>query len=80
MWAAAPPAVEGVNPTGSGDSLAAGVLAALDRGMRFEEAFRHGVAAGAANAAKWSVADSHPEEIAELLPLVTLRELTSLRQ
>jgi tagatose 6-phosphate kinase len=78
MWAAVPPGLEGVNPTGSGDSLAAGILASLDRGEPFEAAFRFGVAAGAANAAKWSVADSHPEEIAELLPLVKLQELTPL--
>jgi 1-phosphofructokinase family hexose kinase len=78
VWAAVPPAVEGVNPTGSGDSLAAGTLAWLDRGEPFEEAFRFGVAAGAANAARWSVADSRPEEIAELLPLVRIQELIPL--
>jgi 1-phosphofructokinase family hexose kinase len=46
-WAA--PEVPVVCPTGSGDSLFAGIVAGLAQGQRLPEAVRQGVAAGAAN-------------------------------
>lgn len=47
-WAA--PKVEAICPTGSGDSLFAGIVAGLEQRQHLPEATRLGVAAGAANA------------------------------
>lgn len=48
---ARPPKIEMQSPMGAGDSMAAGVLAALARGEDLARALRRGVAAGAAAAA-----------------------------
>jgi tagatose 6-phosphate kinase len=50
-WSARPPTVQVVNNVGSGDSAFAGFVLALAQGLAPEEALRHGVAAGTANAA-----------------------------
>ncbi|RPH37196.1 hypothetical protein EHM92_03315, partial [bacterium] len=66
MWRVAPPAVKVVNPTGSGDSMVAGVLYGLTHGWEFERCLRFGAAAGAANAAVWEVASSSRGQIEAL--------------
>jgi len=71
-WRGTPPEVNEVNAVGSGDSMAAGFLATWIKTGNIEEAMRWGGAAGAANAAKWSVADSTEDEIRKLLPGVRL--------
>ena len=50
LWRIWPPKVDVVNPIGSGDCLAAGIAAALARGLDPVAAARFGVAAGAVNA------------------------------
>ncbi len=49
-WLAAPPAVVERNPVGAGDSMVAGLVWSLSRGMAFPEALRWAVASGAAAA------------------------------
>ena len=44
------PAIEAVNPVGSGDAFTAGLTAGLEQGLNIEETLRWGAAAGAANA------------------------------
>lgn len=75
IWRVIPPAVHSVNPTGSGDCLAAGVVKELAGGGSFESALRYGAAAGAANAARWDVATVSPDDVDELLPLVHIDQI-----
>jgi 1-phosphofructokinase family hexose kinase len=74
-WKAVPPNVDAVNATGSGDAMIAGMLYGFNQGWKFEGCFAFGVAAGAANARKWSVADSSVQEIADLEPHVLIQRL-----
>lgn len=71
-WRGTPPTVKEVNAVGSGDSMSAGFLAGWLRTGDIAEAMGWGAAAGAANAARWSVADSSEEEIRKLLSGVRL--------
>ncbi len=66
IWKVTPPAVKAVNPTGSGDSMIAGILCGLTHGWDFERCLSFSAAAGAANARVWEVASSSPEEIVAL--------------
>jgi 1-phosphofructokinase family hexose kinase len=50
-WHARPPAITRVNAVGSGDSLLAGLVTGLEKGLDHRTALAWGVAAGAANAA-----------------------------
>jgi tagatose 6-phosphate kinase len=50
FWRVLPPRVKAVNPIGSGDAFAAGLISRLTRGDDLGEACRWGSAAGAANA------------------------------
>ncbi|AZN43045.1 1-phosphofructokinase family hexose kinase [Paenibacillus albus] len=50
LWLAVPPAVDAVNPVGSGDSFVAGWTVACSRGLAVSEALRCAVAAGTVNA------------------------------
>jgi 1-phosphofructokinase family hexose kinase len=76
MWKVLPPSVKPVNPTGSGDCLAAGVLRELDNARSFASALRYGAAAGAANATRWDVAAVSTREIEEIAPTIRIEELT----
>jgi 1-phosphofructokinase family hexose kinase len=49
-WEAVPPRVDAISSIGAGDALAAALLWSSERGDRFEEALRWGVAAGTASA------------------------------
>jgi 1-phosphofructokinase len=49
-WAAAAPEVPVVSSVGSGDAMLAGLMLALERGDAPQDALRHAVAAGSANA------------------------------
>jgi fructose-1-phosphate kinase PfkB-like protein len=61
-----PPRVKVINPTGSGDSMLAGILYGLLRGWQFPRALQFGAAAGAANASRWDVAVARTREIRTL--------------
>lgn len=58
-----PPAVETVNPIGSGDCLAAGIAAGLGRGLAPLDAVRLGIAAAAENAATLLPGHIHPAAV-----------------
>jgi len=76
-WKVSPPSIVTVNATGSGDSLVAGLLQGFERQWPFEESLSFGVAAGAANARKWEVANSTYDEVVELKTRVIIRRLQS---
>ena len=74
-WIVTPPPVESVDPTGSGDSMVAGVLYALEQSWPFAESVRFGAAAGAANARVRDVARSSRAAIDSLLAHVTMKRI-----
>ena len=74
-WKITPPPVTTVNPTGSGDSMLAGILYGLSRGWDEPKSVCFGAAAGAANAAVWDVSSVSMENIVAFLPAVSVVEL-----
>ena len=74
-WRVSPPSMVTVNATGSGDSFVAGLLLGFEQQWPFEECLSVGVAAGAANARKWEVADSTYNEVMELKTKVIIQQL-----
>jgi len=74
-WLVTPPPVTAVNPTGSGDSMVAGILHGLVGSRSFADCLAFGAAAGAANARVWEVASSTPEQIAALVPEVKVHRV-----
>ncbi len=66
VWKVTPPAIQAVNPTGSGDSMTAGLLFGLVQHWELDRTLRFGTAAGASNASMWQVASSSAEEIAQM--------------
>jgi 1-phosphofructokinase family hexose kinase len=71
-WKVIPSPAPSVNPTGSGDSMIAGILAALESGGSFARALVRGAAAGGANARVWEVSCATAAEISALEPGVHL--------
>jgi tagatose 6-phosphate kinase len=71
-WEVLAPKVTTVNALGCGDSLLAGVLTAVRRGLSPPEALRWGVACGAANAAVWDPGGICLTDVERLLPAVQL--------
>ena len=69
---AAPPAIEVVNPIGSGDCLLAGLVDGWIAGLNGEELVRRGLACGAANAEVWDAGAITPEAVARLEPEVAV--------
>jgi tagatose 6-phosphate kinase len=65
-WRVAVPAIEAVNPVGSGDAFNAGFSLALLDGEPLEVALARGVAAGTANALELSAGHPDPEVVREL--------------
>jgi 1-phosphofructokinase family hexose kinase len=74
-WLVTPPAVEAVNPTGSGDSMIAALLHALVHGRPFQEAVAYGAAAGAVNAGVWTVAAASSLDIDKTAAMVRIRKV-----
>ncbi len=70
VWKLQPPVINVVNPIGSGDSLAAGIAAALDAGVEVLEAVRHGIASAAYNATQLLPCRLDPQRVRELQTLV----------
>lgn len=70
---AIPPAIQEVNPVGSGDALVAGFAIGLLEGMRLEAMARLAIAAGTANAMSWDIGHFTREEVAVLLDQVEVR-------
>jgi 1-phosphofructokinase family hexose kinase len=74
-WLIHPPQIDTINPTGSGDALIAGIIYGFEHKMQFEDAIIFGMAAGAANAQTWSVANSTLDGITKLKNLVKIKKL-----
>lgn len=74
-WHATPPPIEARNPIGAGDSLVAGVVAALSRGEALPAALALGVACGTATASLSGTAVGTREQVDTYLNDVSIREL-----
>jgi 1-phosphofructokinase family hexose kinase len=74
-WIVTPPRVVSVNPTGSGDSMIAGILYGLRQSWPFADCLGFGAAAGAANARVRDVAQSSRDDIMSLLPGVIVKRV-----
>lgn len=70
LWRIEPPPAEAVNPIGSGDSMAAGLLLALQRGSTVPNAGVYGTACAAANALTSTSGKVRPADVEDLLPRV----------
>lgn len=71
------PSLQTVDHRGAGDSMTAGISAAIARGATVNEAVRLGAAAGALNVTRRGLATGHREVVQELASRVELRELRS---
>lgn len=75
-WKLVPPPVEEVNPVGSGDCYVAGLAHARLSGGDFREQLAYAAACGAANAARWDVAQiGAGPEIDRLLSQCTITQI-----
>ena len=74
-WKITAPRVPTVNATGSGDAMNAGILYGFRQGWKFERCLLFGVAAGAANAQKWEIANSSLQEIQDLESQIVVQRL-----
>jgi 6-phosphofructokinase 2 len=73
-WSAASPRVKMVSSVGAGDSFLGALLWGLESGLSEAEAFRHGVAAGAAAVLRPGTALSDPADVKRLVQDVAVRE------
>jgi fructose-1-phosphate kinase PfkB-like protein len=71
-WQVRPPVVDEVNPVGSGDCYVAGLAHGRLSGLDFADQLRWAAAAGAANAARWDVAQISAGDAEPLLPHVVV--------
>lgn len=78
-WIVEPPRVEARNPIGSGDSLAAGLLLAVARGVSVPDAAAYGTACAAANALTITAGVVDPEAVDALARRVRLAPLRNRR-
>lgn len=78
-WLVKPPRIEARNPIGSGDSMAAGLLLAVARGVPMPDAAAYGTACAAANALTTTAGVIRPDDVVALLPRVTLAPLDDQR-
>jgi 1-phosphofructokinase family hexose kinase len=76
LWKAIPAAVHSVDPTGSGDSMLAGMLFGINEGWEPGRFFAFGVAAGSANARVWDVATSSRADIDALAAQVHCTQIS----
>ncbi|MCI0457045.1 MAG: 1-phosphofructokinase [Gemmataceae bacterium] len=75
VWLARPPAVRVDSAVGSGDSLVGGFLAGWAKGRPLLEAFRLGIASGAATALTPGTELCHREDVRRLLRRVAIRRV-----
>jgi tagatose 6-phosphate kinase len=75
VYHATPPDVKAISTIGSGDSLIAGVVCALEKGMGIQDALKLGCAAGAATALSTGTDIGLKEDVDRLLAEVTVDRL-----
>lgn len=68
-------AVEARSTVGAGDAMIGGVMMGLENGLPLEEAFRYGVAAGAASVMTDGTGLLHKKDFDALVPKVTVQEV-----
>ncbi len=76
FWHVLPPDLQAINPIGSGDAMAAGLLAAFRRGFTAAECVRYATAVAAANTLTWDACDINVQDVDRLLPQVQLLSIT----
>jgi tagatose 6-phosphate kinase len=74
FWSVVPPRVKAMNPIGSGDAFAAGLVSRLLRGYDLGEACRWGCAAGTANALTLMPGEINKEDVERLASEVELQK------
>ncbi|MGQ9454414.1 MAG: 1-phosphofructokinase [Armatimonadota bacterium] len=79
IYDAVPPDVEEISTIGSGDSMIAGMLFALEKDMGIEEALRIGCAAGAATAMSSGADIGAKEDVERLVSLVKVKKIEPSR-
>lgn len=67
------PKIPAINPVGSGDSVSAGTAFALAKGSALPEAFLFGLACGTSNAMNLKPGTVQLEQIARLVPQITVK-------
>ena len=75
-WRAIPPAIDPVNPVGSGDCLLAGLVDAHLSGLDPETSLRRGLACAVANALVWDAGAIDPDEVRRQEGQVIVEPLT----
>lgn len=75
VWLAQSPHIQEQNPIGAGDSMVAGLVLGLSRGLNLIESLRWGVACGAATASLSGTAVGSRALVEALLPHVTVQPL-----
>lgn len=75
FWRVAGPRIKAVNPIGSGDAFAAGLVSRLMRGDDLGEACRWGAAAGAANALTLMPGEINRLDVNRLAPKVEVKKI-----
>jgi tagatose 6-phosphate kinase len=75
-YRAIPPAIEVVNPIGSGDSLLAGLVDGWLSALEPEPLIRHGIGCAVANAMVWDAGAVEPSEVARWSELVVIEPVT----
>ena len=76
-WSAAPPKVAAINPIGCGDAMTAGLMAGLIRDLPFQECFRLGMAAAAANTLTWDACRFDAAAVEVLLPEIEMVDVSA---
>jgi tagatose 6-phosphate kinase len=75
QWRITPPAVQMVNPVGSGDAFVAGTIYGFIQRWEIEKTIKFATAAGAANASRWAAVDVTLEEAEDLASKVIVQAL-----
>ena len=75
FWEVVPPRIAVVNPIGSGDAFAAGLISGLLRGEDLGQACRWAAAAGAANALTPMPGELNLADVKKLAPKVTVERI-----
>jgi tagatose 6-phosphate kinase len=75
LWSVEPPRMEAVNPIGSGDVMASGLLLSLQGGASVPDAAAYGTACAVANALTPTSGEVRPKDVDALLPRVRLARL-----
>lgn len=76
IWEVLIPPMNIVDHRGAGDSMTAGIAAALARGKSMNDALQFGAAAGAVNVTRRGLATGQPDLIAKMVENIRVRRMT----